>query len=123
MSTLTEADIETFKQCLREWQAKLNLNGWRIVFSPIPAKGVMAQMDKWDWRQRQVTCRIGLDWKSTPVNKHTLEQTAVHELLHVAVFELIQLAQTPGISQDDLLSAEHGFINMMEANLVPGERS
>ena len=40
--------------------------------------------------------------------------------MHIATFELIQVAQTPGVSQDDIVAAEHGFINMIEALLVPG---
>lgn len=118
-NTLTPDDVAEFGKHLREWQGKLGLMGWRIVQSPIPAKKSMAEMDKWDWPQRQVTCRVGLDWKSTPVTSGTLEQTAVHELLHVLLYELKQTAQEPGISDEDLRSIEHGVINALERLLVP----
>lgn len=119
MNCPTPDDVMEFEAQLRRWQAKLGLQDWRIVMSPKPAKGSMAEMANWDWRQRQVTCRLGPDWKSTPVNSHTIEQTAVHELLHVLLFELIEAAKNNQISQDDLGSVEHRVVNTLEGLLVP----
>ncbi len=119
MNHLTPDDVSRFGELLRAWQAKLGLQDWRIVLSPIPAKKSMAEMDKWDWPQRQVTCRVGLDWKSTPVTEGTLEQTAVHELFHVLLYQLIEAARNPQTSDEDLRSIEHSIINKMERLLVP----
>ena len=119
MNQLTPDDVTRFGELLRGWQAKLGLQDWRIVLSPIPAKKSMAEMDKWDWPQRQVTCRVGLDWKSTPVTEGTLEQTAVHELFHVLLYQLIEAARNPQTSDEDLRSIEHSIINKMERLLVP----
>ena len=119
-NTLTPDDVAEFGRHLREWQIHLGLQDWRVVMSPIPAKKVMAEMDKWDWQQRQVTCRVGLDWKSTPVTSETLAQTAVHELLHVLLYELIEAAKNNQISVEALGSIEHRVINVMERLLVPG---
>ncbi len=118
-NTLTPDDVEEFGRYLRIWQAKLGLMGWRIVQSPVPAKKSMAEMDKWDWAQRQVTCRVGLDWKSTPVTPGTIEQTAVHELLHVLLYPLIEAAKSAQTSEDDLRSIEHSIVNALERLLVP----
>jgi hypothetical protein len=120
MGTMTDADIEAFRKALDTWQERMGLKDWRIVFSPKRAKNVMAQMDKWNWSQRQVTCRIGLDWMATPVTEVTITQTAVHELLHVLLYELIQSARNPSITDDDLASIEHRVINTLEVLLVPG---
>jgi hypothetical protein len=121
MPQVTDADATEFAKCLRAWQVKLGLQDWRIVLSPIAAKKSMAEMDKWDWLQRQVTCRLGRDWKSTPVNSTTIEQTAVHELLHVLLFELIETARNPTSSHEDIGSVEHRVINTLEQLLVPGD--
>lgn len=119
MNYLTPDDALEFERHLRRWQQKLGLSDWRIVLSPKPAKRVMAQMTNWDWQQRQVTCRLGPDWKSTPVNDFTIEQTAVHELLHVLLYELIEAAKNNQISVTDLGSVEHRVINVLEGLLVP----
>lgn len=120
MNHLTPDDVAEFGRQLRLWQEKLGLSGWRIVLSKVPAKKSMAEMDKWDWPQRQVTCRVGHDWKSTPVTPKTIEQTAVHELCHVLLFPVIEAARNPQTSDDDLRSLEHSVINVLERLLVPG---
>ena len=117
--TLTPEDAEAFWSYLRLWQNKLGLAGWRITRSPKAAKGSMAEMDKFDWRQQQVLCRLGLDWKSSPVTPVTLEQTAVHELLHVLLHPLIEVAKTPGVDELSIAAAEHTVINTLEGLLVP----
>lgn len=114
----TPDDAVEFESYLREWQIRLGLQDWRIVMSPVPAKGSMAEMDKWNWPQRQVTCRFGNNWKATPVTPHSLEQTAVHELLHVLLYELIEVAKNNQVSPDDLMSAQHRVINALEGLLV-----
>jgi hypothetical protein len=121
MSTLTPDDVAEFGRHLREWQVQLGLQDWRIVFSPKEAKGCMASMSDWDWRQRQVTCRLGFDWKATPITTLTKKQTAVHELLHVLLYELITTAQQPGVSEETIASIEHRVINTLERLLVPIE--
>jgi hypothetical protein len=119
-NVLTPDDIESFELHLREWQTRFGLLDWRIFMSPLPAKKVMAQMENFDWQQRQVSCRLGHDWKSIKVTPITLEQTAVHELLHVLLYELIESAKNNQISDEDLGSVEHRIINILERLLVPG---
>jgi hypothetical protein len=116
---LTPEDAESFWAHLRRWQLKLGLAGWRITRSPKPAKNAMAMMANWDWRQQQVSCRLGLDWRSSEVTQKSLEQTAVHELLHVLLHPLIEVAKTPGVDEESIAAAEHNVINTLEALLVP----
>lgn len=115
----TPDDALEFERYIRAWQVRLGLQDWRIVMSPKPARGSMAEMDKWDWAQRQVSCRFGNNWKATPVTPHSLEQTAVHELLHVLLYELIEVAKNTSGSPDDLMAAQHRVINVLEGLLVP----
>lgn len=115
----TPEDSAAFEGYLRKWQGRLGLQDWRIVMSPVLAKSCMAVTNSWDWKQRQVTCQLGADWKASPVTQHALEQTAVHELLHVLLFELIEAAKNPHTGEDDLASVEHRIINVLEGLLVP----
>jgi hypothetical protein len=115
----TPDDAAQFWAYLDKWQAKLGLGDWRITKSPKPAVNALAQMEKFDWEQRMVTCRFGNNWKKTPITAGNLEQTAVHELLHVLLYELIEASKYGGTQQHDLGSVEHGVINRLERVLVP----
>jgi hypothetical protein len=117
---LTPDDEDEFWKSLREWQTKLSLNNWRITKSPIESKN-LAEMAKWDWKQKQVTCRLGLNWKSSEITKESLEQTAVHELLHVLLHALIEISKE-NKSEDDVCAAEHDVINTLERLLVPDKQ-
>ena len=117
---LTPDDAEEFWGYLFKWQGKLSLKNWRIVQSPIETKN-MAEMCNWDWKQRQVTCRLGLNWKSSEITPESLEQTAVHELLHVLLHALIETAKE-NKTEDDLIAAEHAVINTLERLLVPDKK-
>lgn len=122
MYTLTDEDSAAYWRLFRDWQRKLGLMDWRITQSPDTTKpNVMAFIDTFDWVQRQAKATLNRRWKSTPITKHTLEQTAVHELLHVMLHELVEKAQTPGVHADELASVEHSIINRLELLLVPGE--
>jgi hypothetical protein len=119
--TVSDAHAKEYWRYLRIWQQKLGLTDWRITQGPDDKNAsFMAAMSKWDWVQRQVMATLGRKWKSSPVTPHTLEQTAVHELLHVALYELIETARKPGVSDEDLASIEHAVINKLEVLLVPG---
>ncbi len=116
---VTEEHAQQFEQFLRKWQEKLNLMDWRINLSPSRHKGVMAVVYKMDFEQRQATIRLGNDFGADPVCDETLEATAVHELLHVLLCELLELARDTGAQQGDALrSAEHRVVNTFERLLV-----
>jgi len=119
VNALTPDDEEAFWSALGRWQGELSLTDWRITRSPTPSAH-MAEMHRWDWKQRQVSCRLGLNWKSSPITQTTIEQTAVHELLHVLLYPLIETVRG-NASPDDIASAEHAVINTLERLLVPDE--
>jgi hypothetical protein len=114
----TPDDANVFWGYLDEWQVKLGLSDWRIDKSPKPSR-YLAEMTNWDWGQRKVTCRFGNNWRKTQITKANLEQTAVHELLHVLLHELISASKYGGSSDVDLESVEHAVVNRLERLLVP----
>jgi hypothetical protein len=116
---VTPADAIRFDGHIKAWQVKLGLQGWRIVLSPRPTKTSMAEVAKFDLPQLQAVIRLGSNWKSQPVTDNLLEQTAVHELLHVLLHELVEIAQGKAVTHDDLMTAQHRIINVLEPLLVP----
>jgi hypothetical protein len=68
---------------------------------------------------RLATWTIGASWGGTEVNDESLESTALHELLHVLLAELIETAETTGHTQDQVWAAEHRIINTLTSLLLP----
>jgi len=116
---VSSADADKFEDYIQQWQTKLNLNDWRIVRSSKRVNGAMAQVSKIYLEDRLVSYKIGSDFGTEGVSDHTLESTAVHELLHVLLYELVELAATPGHTQEQLMSVEHRVVNTLEGLLVP----
>lgn len=106
-----------FDRYLVKWQALLGLTDWRIVRSPKPTKN-MADVEI-HHKDRLARIRVGADFgAATPVTPASIENTVVHELLHVALCELVHRTAY-GITDDDAFaSAEHRVVNMMAALLL-----
>jgi hypothetical protein len=115
---VTPKDADKFEAYMLEWQDKLNLKDWRIVRSSKRASGAMAKVMKRHVEDRLASYRIGVDFGSEEVSNHTLESTAVHELLHILLAELLEVAEAPGHTQEQLMSAEHRVVNTIEKLLV-----
>jgi len=112
MNIPTAEDAELFAQSVRKWQQVLNLSDWRIEKGIKPAKQAMASVEFND-EARLATYRLG-DFGSEKITPHSLDQTALHELLHVFLHDLMTAAQDPKSSEDELEKQEHRIINLLE---------
>jgi hypothetical protein len=113
----TDDHKAAFARHMVKWQRLLNLDDYRIQPGSKPARGAMADMSI-DIAARLAVWRLGKSFGMEPVTAHTLEATAVHELLHVLLAEFGALVETK--AADDLIaSAEHRIINTLERLLVP----
>lgn len=98
------------------WQKVLNLCDWRIERSRKLAKNAMAEVE-FDDCQRLATYRLG-DFGGEIINEKTLKNTALHEVLHVFLKDLTATYRDPKSSEDDLDTAEHRVINVLEKVLA-----
>lgn len=112
---VSEADKDSFTVFVKSWQQRLGLNDWRIERSLRKTKN-MAEV-KIEHLHRLATYRIGEHFGGSPVNAKTLEATALHELLHVLLAELVNQVEY-GIEGEALESAEHRVINTLEKLLL-----
>jgi len=108
----TTEDAKYFAQCVKKWQEVLNLGDWRIEKGLKPAKQAMASVE-FNEGARLAIYRLG-DFGSEQINEKTLSCTALHELLHVLLHDLLTAAQDPKSSQDDIDKQEHRVINLLE---------
>jgi hypothetical protein len=101
---------------VKKWQEVLNLGDWRIEKGLKPAKQAMASVE-FNEGARLAVYRLG-DFGAEQINQKTLNCTALHELLHVLLHDLMTAAQDPKSSQDDIDKQEHRVINLLERLLI-----
>lgn len=110
-------DAKQFDGFVQKWQAKLSLGDWRIERGRKPAsKGAMATVE-FDDPARLATYKLG-DFGAEQINAQSLEKTAIHELLHILLHDLILVAQDRASAPEALENAEHGVINVLERLLA-----
>ena len=108
----TPQDVAFFAQSVKRWQQVLSLGDWRIEKGSKPAKAAMASVE-FNASARLATYRLG-DFGAEKITPESLDQTALHELLHVFLHDLVTVAQEPKSSQDEIDMQEHRVINLLE---------
>jgi hypothetical protein len=116
MNTPTAEDTQYFAQCVKKWQDILSLGDWRIEKGLKPAKQAMASVE-FNEGARLATYRLG-DFGAEKITHESLDSTALHELLHVMLHDLMTAAQDPKSSQDEIDKQEHRVINLLERLLL-----
>lgn len=112
---VSEADALLFDGFVRTWQARLNLSDWRIERGTQPAKNAMATVE-FNAPARLATYRLG-DFGAEKITPESLEKTALHEIAHVLLYDLLDVA-TAKHEPDQLEAAEHRVINVLEKLLL-----
>ena len=116
---LTEDDKRAFDGYVKVWQERLGLIDWRIERSKKSTKN-MSEVVIYH-PNRLANYRIGDDFGATSVTPESLEATALHEVLHVLICELVN-QQAYGIDGAVLQSAEHRVVHVLEKLLMLKER-
>jgi hypothetical protein len=117
-------DAAFFGECVKRWQHVLGLHDWRIAVAERRAsRKVMAEVAKFDLEQRSASIRLGKDWSGEAVTPEMLDKTALHEVLHIFLHELIEAARA-NHDEDAIGSAEHRCVNILEVLLpmLPGAK-
>ena len=101
-----------FAQSVKKWQQVLSLGDWRIEKGIKPAKGAMASVEFTD-NARLAVYRLG-DFGAERITPSSLDKTALHELLHIFLHDLMCVATDPKSSDEDIEMQEHRVINLLE---------
>lgn len=112
----TSEQAELFAQSVKKWQQVLSLGDWRIEKGSKPAKQAMASVE-FNAAARLAVYRLG-DWGAEKITPSSIDRTALHELLHIFLHDLMTVAQDPRASDDDKEMQEHRIINTLEALLT-----
>jgi hypothetical protein len=108
----SQQDAELFAQSVKKWQQVLSLGDWRIEKGTKPAKGAMASVEFTD-NARLAVYRLG-DFGAEKITPESLDKTALHELLHIFLHDLMCVATDPKSSDEDIEMQEHRVINLLE---------
>jgi hypothetical protein len=108
----TTEDAKLFAQSVRKWQEVLSLGDWRIEKGIKPAKAAMASVE-FTPAARLAVYRLG-DFGAEKITPESLDRTALHELLHIFLHDLMSVATDPKSSDDDIEMQEHRVINLLE---------
>ena len=107
-----QQDAELFAQSVKKWQQVLSLGDWRIEKGMKPAKAAMASVE-FNQAARLATYRLG-DWGAEKITPDSIDKTALHELLHVFLHDLMCTATDPKSSDEEIEMQEHRVINLLE---------
>jgi hypothetical protein len=108
----TTEDAKLFAESVKKWQQVLSLGDWRIEKGLKPAKAAMASVE-FNQGARLATYRLG-DFGAEKITPDSLDKTALHELLHIFLHDLMAVATDPKSSQDEIEMQEHRVINLLE---------
>jgi hypothetical protein len=108
----TQQDAELFAQSVKKWQQVLSLGDWRIEKGSKPAKEAMASVE-FNQTARLATYRLG-DFGAEKITSESLDRTALHELLHIFLYDLLCVATDPKSSDEEIEMQEHRIINLLE---------
>ena len=108
----TPEHAELFAQSVRKWQQVLSLGDWRIERGSKPAKEAMASVE-FNQTARLATYRLG-DFGAEKITPDSLDRTALHELLHIFLYDLLCVATDPKSSDEEIEMQEHRVINLLE---------
>jgi hypothetical protein len=108
----TPEHAQLFAQSVKKWQQVLSLGDWRIEKGSKPAKQAMASVE-FTPNARLAVYRIG-DFGAEKITPESLDRTALHELLHIFLHDLMVVSQDPKSSQDEIEMQEHRVINLLE---------
>jgi len=111
----TQQDAELFAKSVKKWQQVLSLGDWRIEKGTKPAKQAMASVE-FNESARLAVYRLG-DFGAEKITPESLDKTALHELLHIFLHDLMVVATDPKSSDEDIEMQEHRVINLLE-NLI-----
>jgi hypothetical protein len=111
----TQQDAELFAKSVKKWQQVLSLGDWRIEKGMKPAKQAMASVE-FNESARLAVYRLG-DFGAEKITPDSLDKTALHELLHIFLHDLMMVATDPKSSDEDIEMQEHRVINLLE-NLI-----
>lgn len=109
---ITDEDVARFRELLAEWRGRLHLKSWRFVKGRRRPSDDIANVSIYP-EHRMVRYEIGKTWGEDP-GPNDIEETVVHELMHVVLSPLIDAALKSDKYDEAVVGEEHAVITVFE---------
>lgn len=110
--------VAEFDEYVDKWRTLLNLRNWRVSRVKKREHKNMAALVTVEHEHKLARYSIGMDFGNTPVTQESLESTALHEMLHLLLRPMLDVAMNSGEHDDAVLEEEHSVITVLEALLL-----
>jgi hypothetical protein len=111
---VSDEDRAKLFEYTRKWQDLLSLHRWRIT----PSKqhtSAMAELNfSKDNSAKLVRLRVGKYFGAEPVTNESLEMTAIHELIHVLLYEFKETCKEDPYNETRQMEREHDIVHVLE---------
>lgn len=112
--------FELFEKYVREWIEKLGLHSWDVSVEHVNDGDdrYLGWTNTASFRDRNATICLGKDWGPTKVTDVDLSRVAFHEVCHVLLSDLHQIAGMRfGVTGDIIEKEVHTIIGVLETVL------
>jgi len=88
----TKADFKYFKECCEYWMTELGIKDWHIDYDHCDLPDSFAEVT-YTYSRRAATLCLSKDWTGRKVTRVSLDETACHEITHLAIAPLHVLSK------------------------------
>jgi hypothetical protein len=118
LNPVHDEHVRQFEEYVHKWRALLNLRDWRIARTRKRPARVMAVLESVEHEHKLARYSVGRDFGAAEVTPESLESTALHELLHLLLRPLLDVAMEHAEHNDVVLEYEHAVITVLEELLM-----
>ena len=120
----TKEHFEIFVKECKKWVDIFGFNDWyfHYVYKEDDGDNEYEHLADctWDYSSKQVVVNLYDDWGDiTEPNEESMKHAAFHEICHVLIAKFQDLAYHPNPDEDEVVSAGHGVINILQNVLYP----
>lgn len=111
----TKEDFEYFKECCKKWIDLFELNNWEVHFDHKEDKEARGSIAR-NLAGYIATIFLAKEWDNTicSITKETLDQVALHEVIHLLLGRIYGVAGARFVSSEELSEAEEETIRKIE---------
>jgi len=113
---LNQKDFIFFQNKVKFWIKRLGLTDWQVYFEFEKLEENDFAQIKWNYKGSKATMYLNQEWRNVPkfLNKeHQLEQTALHEVLHLLLARLNAWANDRKWDELEYEAEEHRVIHQI----------
>ncbi len=112
--TTSKADFKYYKTRVAYWMKKLDLGRWdiEVVQDHVKLNGSLLRgFCSYDISARNAVIGLGEDWGGDKINHKALNSTALHEVLELALAELMQQIYSRSVDENQVTADKHSLIH------------